>query len=166
MLLANRLADGLRIAEQQTIRKQLTPSDIRWSSLPVALPLARHLNEEDVLRKLKETPPKGTISYADQLAFLRRMQQGHKIAISCLSIGEARVLHMPGELFVEYQLAAKAMRQDLHVMMAAYGDYGPGYIGTEQAYSEGGYETQPTSSSVDPSVEPLLLDTLEQLLNP
>lgn len=164
MLLANRLADGMRLAEQQTVRKPLVPSDIRWTSRSVKLPLARHLNEEDLLRKLKETPPKGTISFADQLAFFRRIQQGHTIPISCLSIGEARVLHMPGELFVEYQLAAKGMRQDLQVMMAAYGDYGPGYIGTDRAYTEGGYETLPTSSSVDPSVEPLLLETLEQLL--
>lgn len=164
MLLANRLAEGIRLAEQQTVRKPLVPSDIRWNSRSVKLPLARHLNEEDLLRKLKETPPKGTISFADQLAFYRRIQQGHTIPISCLSIGEARVLHMPGELFIEYQLAAKGMRQDLQVMMAAYGDYGPGYIGTERAYTEGGYETLPTSSSVDPSVEPLLLETLEQLL--
>lgn len=164
MLLANRLAEGIRLAEQQTVRKPLVPSDIRWTSRLIKLPLARHLNEEDLLRKLKETPPKGTISFADQLAFFRRIQQGHTIPISCLSIGEARVLHMPGELFVEYQLAAKGMRQDLQVMMAAYGDYGPGYIGTERAYTEGGYETLPTSSSVDPSVEPLLLETLEQLL--
>jgi len=164
MLLANRLAEGIRLAEQQTVRKPLVPSDIRWNSRSIKLPLARHLNEEDLLRKLKETPPKGTISFADQLAFYRRIQQGHTMPISCLSIGEARVLHMPGELFVEYQLAAKGMRQDLQVMMAAYGDYGPGYIGTEQSYTEGGYETLPTSSSVDPSVEPLLLETLEQLL--
>lgn len=164
MLLANRLAEGIRLAEQQTVRKPLVPSDIRWTSRFIKLPLARHLNEEDLLRKLKETPPKGTISFADQLAFYRRIQQGHTIPISCLSIGEARVLHMPGELFIEYQLAAKGMRQDLQVMMAAYGDYGPGYIGTERAYTEGGYETLPTSSSVDPSVEPLLLETLEQLL--
>ena len=164
MLLANRLAEGIRLAEQQTVRKPLVPSDIRWNSRSIKLPLARHLNEEDLLRKLKETPPKGTISFADQLAFYRRIQQGHTIPISCLSIGEARVLHMPGELFIEYQLAAKGMRQDLQVMMAAYGDYGPGYIGTERSYTEGGYETLPTSSSVDPSVEPLLLETLEQLL--
>jgi hypothetical protein len=66
-------------------------------------------------------------------------------------------------LFVEYQLAAKAMRPDLNVMMAAYGDYGPGYIGTERAYQEGGYETQASSSNVDPSVESLLIDVLGQL---
>jgi hypothetical protein len=74
------------------------------------------------------------------------------------------MLHLPGELFVEYQLAAKAMRPDLHVMMAAYGDYGPGYIGTAAAYPEGGYETGPTASSVAPEVELVLLDAIKKLL--
>ena len=164
MILANRLADGMRLAEQNTARVPLDPSMVQWTKKSITLPVARHLNEEDLLQKLKSTPPKGTISFADQLAFLRRMKEGQTIDITCLSIGNARVLHMPGELFVEYQLAAKGMRQDLHVMMAAYGDYGPGYIGTEVSYAQGGYETLPTSSSVDPSVEPLLIETLEQLL--
>ena len=31
---------------------------------------------------------------------------------------------MPGELFVEYQLAAQQMRPNDFVAMAAYGDYG------------------------------------------
>jgi hypothetical protein len=74
------------------------------------------------------------------------------------------MLHLPGELFVEYQLNAKAMRTDLHVMMAAYGDYGPGYIGTAAAYPEGGYETGPTSSSVSPEAEAILLDAMRKLL--
>ena len=52
---------------------------------------------------------------------------------------------MPGELFIEYQLAAEKMRPDATVCMAAYGDYGPGYIGTEIAYTQGGYETGPVS---------------------
>jgi hypothetical protein len=40
-------------------------------------------------------------------------------------------LHLPGELFVEYELAAQAMRPDRFVAVAGYGDYTPGYIGTE-----------------------------------
>jgi hypothetical protein len=76
------------------------------------------------------------------------------------------MLHLPGELFVEYQLAAKAMRPDLHVLMAAYGDYGPGYIGTTAAYPEGGYETGPTSSNVAPEVEPILMSAMKKLLTP
>ena len=74
------------------------------------------------------------------------------------------MLHLPGELFVEYQLAAKSMRPDLHVMMAAYGNYGPGYIGTAAAYPEGGYETGATSSNVAPEVEPILMDAMKKLL--
>ena len=74
------------------------------------------------------------------------------------------MLHLPGELFVEYQLAAQKLRPDLFVAMAAYGDYGPGYIGTEVAYPQGGYETGPSSSLVAPSVERVLMDAIKRLL--
>jgi hypothetical protein len=84
--------------------------------------------------------------------------------MACLKLGRARILHMPGELFVEYQLAAKAARPDLFVAMAAYGDYGPWYIGTAVAYEQGGYETQPDSSNVAPEVEPVLLGAMRKLL--
>ena len=56
------------------------------------------------------------------------------------------------------------MRPDLFVAMAAYGDYAPGYIGTEVAYSQGGYETSPSASSVAPGVEAVLMDAIERLL--
>jgi hypothetical protein len=49
-------------------------------------------------------------------------------------------------------------------MMAAYGNYGPGYIGTAAAYPEGGYETGPTSSNVAPDVEKVLTDAMQRLL--
>jgi hypothetical protein len=48
--------------------------------------------------------------------------------------------------------------------VAAYGDYGPGYICTEVAYSQGGYETSPTSSLVAPGVERVLTDDIRHLL--
>jgi hypothetical protein len=163
MILATRLADAMRQAHASTQRFPLSSDDVTWNSLPVTLPTARHLIETDLVAKLRQGPAKGYVSLADQLAYLRRVQAGHKIDISCLGVGKARCLHLPGELFVEYQLAAKAMRPDLSVMMAAYGDYGPGYIGTERAYQEGGYETQASSSNVDPSVESLLIDVLGQL---
>ena len=40
---------------------------------------------------------------------------------------------------------ASTIPEDNPVMMAAYGDYGMGYIGTEIAYTQGGYETGPVS---------------------
>mgnify|MGYP001607538304 CR=1 FL=1 len=97
------------------------------------------------------------------LVFLRRMQEGHRIPVTCLQLGSARVLHLPGELFVEYQLAAQQMRPGEFVAMAAYGDYGPGYIGTAIAYRQGGYETG-IVSRVAPAVETVLTDAMRDLL--
>lgn len=164
MILATRLASGMRDAYANAIRTPLNAEEIDWRSELVSLPLGLHMKQSDLIEKLKAADPRGYISYADQLAWLERVEAGHKIDITCLRVGDTRMLHLPGELFVEYQLAAKAMRPDLHVMMAAYGDYGPGYIGTAVAYPEGGYETSPTSSSVAPEVEQVLLGAMEKLL--
>jgi hypothetical protein len=164
MILATRLAAGMREAYEKTTKVPVTALDIGWDSVPVTLPLAAHLNEEDLIAKLKATPPKGYISYADQLAWMRWSKAGHQIDIRCLRVGDTRMVQMPGELFVEYQLAAKKMRPDLHVMMAAYGQYGPGYIGTAAAYPQGGYEVGPTSSNVAPEVEAVLTGAMKKLL--
>ena len=164
LLLAGRLADGMKRAFEMVQKAPLAASDIGWQSIPVALPLAGHLSEAKLMEALRTEPARGYIAIVDQLAWVKRCQSGTKIPITCLRVGDARVLHLPGELFVEYQLAAKAMRPDLHVMMAAYGDYGPGYIGVASAYPEGGYETGPGASGVAPQVEPVLMSAMRQLL--
>jgi len=46
-------------------------------------------------------------SAANQLAWLRRTKFGHKVKISTLKPGNVWLLNLPGEAFVEYQLAAK-----------------------------------------------------------
>jgi len=142
----------------------VTPSDIGWSVAPVAIPAADHLDEQKLRENLKEWKPSQYWGSPDELAFLLRCKNGHKTDLSCLKVGDTRIIHMPGELFVEYQLAAKAMRPDLHVAMAAYGDYGPGYIGTEVAYGQGGYETSQRASNVAPSCEQVLMDGMKELL--
>ena len=137
-----------------------------WSVEPVSLPLRDSLNEQELLAKLKDQsqPPKIRIRAARDLIFVRRMKSGHRIPLTCLKLGAARVLHMPGELFVEYQIAAQEMRPDSFVAMAAYGDYGPGYIGTEIAYNQGGYETG-VVSRVSPAVERVLMKAMKGLLD-
>ncbi len=47
---------------------------------------------------------------------------------------------------------------------AAYGDYGPGYIGPAVTYEEGGYEASPGSSNVAPQVEDVLMQGMRKLL--
>jgi hypothetical protein len=105
-----------------------------------------------------------TFALARGLAWLHLRRQGRTIDLSELRLGQASILHLPGELFVEYQLFAQRLRPDLFVAMAAYGDYGPGYIGTRIAYTQGGYETG-AASRVAPDVEDVLVAGLRELLD-
>ena len=137
-----------------------------WTVERVALPPSRHLSADQLEGELKGRDPKvATLGDASRLAWLRRCQAGHKVEVTCLKLNRARILHMPGELFVEYQLAAKAQRPDLFVAMAAYGDYAPWYIGTAIAYEQGGYETEPRSSNVAPEVEGVLMEAIRKVLS-
>jgi hypothetical protein len=145
----------MRQAWANTKRDAIEATAIDWTVETVALPPSKHL---DAIEKAGKFP---TQWEASRVAWLRRCRAGHKVDVACLKLGRARVLHMPGELFVEYQLAAKALRPDLFVAMAAYGDYAPWYIGTAVAYEEGGYETEPRSSNVAPEVEGVLMGAIK-----
>ncbi len=166
-VLAQRLAEGMQQAWQSQVKQPISSADVRWQVVPVTMPVRDTLVEEQLVAKLGDPKMQQSdrMRAARDLTFLRRTQGGHQILISCLSLGGARILHMPGELFVEYQLAAQQMRPDNWVAMAAYGDYGPGYIGTSIAYSQGGYETG-IVSRVAPSVEQVLTDAMKTLLQP
>lgn len=164
LALALRLADGMKHAWEATVKTPLAQADVAWRVERVALPPGKHLDEAKLRAELPKVKSVPFLGPADVLAFLLRAKTGHQTEISCLALGGARMLHLPGELFVEYQLAAKAMRPDLHVVLAAYGDYGPAYIGTARAYAEGGYETSPRSSNVAPGVEAVLMGAMQRLL--
>ena len=164
-ILASRLAAGMRLAWESQKKHPLRAADVGWIVVPVAMPVRDTLVDENLLAKITDDKLKDLdrLRAARDLTFLRRTVGGHRISLSCLRLGTARVLHMPGELFVEYQLTAQQLRPDDFVAMAAYGDYGTGYIGTEIAYSQGGYETG-IVSRVAPSVEGVLIDAMKQLL--
>jgi hypothetical protein len=165
-VLAERLADGMRRAWESTQRQPISAADVTWAVESVALPPAKHLTVAKLESELKERGGAFVAAgVASRLAWLRRCQAGHQLDVQCLGLGRARILHLPGELFVEYQLAAKAMRPDRFVALAAYGDYAPWYIGTEVAYEQGGYETGPDASNVAPEVEAVLMAAIRKLLN-
>lgn len=165
-VLANRMLKGMQQAAANRTFQPITGSDLRWYSTSVTLPLGDHLIEQNLQKILGDKDADaGTLkTAAKHLAWLRRTKAGHQIDIGCLALGNARILFLPGELFVEYQLAAQQMAPSLFVAMAAYGDYGPGYIGTEIAYSQGGYESSERASRVAPGVEKVLRDAMKGLL--
>ena len=162
-ILGQRMADGMKRALENGKKIEITSGMADWETCPVALPAATHV--ADIEKKIKDTDLAFNFlpNNMGKLAWYKRSQEGRTIDLGCLTLGDARVLFMPGELFVEYQLAAKKMRPDLFVAMAAYGDYGPFYIGTREAYSQGGYEIN--TSPVTSEVESVLMDGMRKLLH-
>lgn len=165
-ILAKRLAAGMKAAWDSQKKTPVTSLHLDWKFEPVSLPVRCSIDEANELKKLANTKliPRDRCFAARAIAFKRRVESGRKININCLSIADARVLYMPGELFVEYQLAAQRMRPDLFVATAAYGQYSPGYIGTKIAYTQGGYETGKVSR-VGPGAEDVLLGAVRKLLS-
>lgn len=165
LVLAERLADGMKRAWDATQREAINARDVEWLIEPVSLPPAKYLYQMQ-----KDLPVNDSIllknnDVARKMAWLKRCESGKKLDIACLKIKNARILYMPGELFVEYQLAAKAERPDLFVAMAAYGDLGTGYVGTMQAYGKGGYEVSDLASNVAPEVEGVLTKAIRNILH-
>jgi hypothetical protein len=167
-VLAQRMADGMRRAWEATQKKPIRAADLDWQVVPVSLPPGAHLVREKIDAELADEKADARIrlNAASKLAFMNRMESGHQIEVSRLLLGSVAILHLPGELFVEYQLAAQKMRPDLTVCMAAYGDYAPFYIGTEISYSQGGYEVSAYNSYTAPQVEHVLMDAIRKLLSP
>jgi hypothetical protein len=102
------------------------------------------------------------LSSALALAWLERLRSRPTVDLTRLRIGPADILHLPGEPFIEYQLHAQSARPDRFVAVAGYGEGGPGYICTDAAIAEGGYE--PTMSLVGPPSEAALKSAIEELL--
>ena len=163
-ILAERLADGMKRAWESTIKEKITSGDISWNIEQVALPAAKHFESLGDELKNKADNPIFISNNISKVIWYERCMAGRKIDICCLSLGRARILHMPGELFVEYQLAARAERPDLFVAMAAYGDYGPEYICTDIAYQQGGYEGS-DASGVAPGSEKIIMEAIKNLLH-
>ncbi len=162
-VLADRVAAGMKAAWESTEKAPLLAGGITWAVEELALPVSEDMDEGELVEVIADrvAPPPSRYMAAKHLAWLRRCRSGDTVEIACLGLNGVRVLHMPGELFVEYQLAAQEMRRDLFVAMAAYGDYAPGYIGTEISYSQGGYESSPGASKVSPAVEGVLMGAMK-----
>ncbi len=114
-----------------------------WRFEAVNLPIRKEaaFGEEESKRVLGDTNATTAKrnNAAFQLAWLKR--KDIPIELNCLDFGAAGInLFLPGESFIEYQLAAQKMRPEAVVNVAAYGDGGPGYIPTARAFLEGGYE--------------------------
>lgn len=163
--LTGRIHAGMTQAWESQEKMILHAEDLTWTVAPTRLPWSGRYTEASLHAELTnpETTTKNRIRAARDMVYLRRWREGRDIDLHCLGLGNARLLFFPGELFVEYQLAAKALDSSRFITLAAYGDGGPGYIGTEVAYSQGGYEVGRVSRTA-PEVETVLTAVIRRLV--
>jgi hypothetical protein len=163
-VLAKRLEEGMRKAWESSER---IPADgsLDWVVEPVSLPTRSEISVEAERARLAATDlAEGErVGAAWKLAWLNRAAT--PIELARLRVGTFQFLMLPGELFVEYQLAAQDLAPQDFVCVAAYADYGPCYIGTAAAYAEGGYEMEVDSAHCGPEVEPVLMDAIGKLVD-
>ena len=160
-IIAQRLEDGMKKAWENTVKSPVSASDVSWKVVPVELPAKSNLDSIKYL--LHKEPSTFLANNTSKYVWNQRVKAGKKIDFTSLSIGKVRTVQLPGEPFIEYQLAAKKMRPDLFVTVAGYGDYAPGYICTAKAYEEGGYEPG-MASAVTADAEKVMLDAIQKLL--
>ncbi len=160
--LTERLFTGMQAAANHT--KLLPLERIGWRTVPVKFEARTDDGYDPVKNRATLLDPKASDDQraraASRLACARRLQQ--PIPLSCLELGPVRIVHLPGEPMVEFQLFAQQLLPDCFVAVAGYGLGTPGYICTEVAFDEGGYE--PTASAVVPASEHVFKKAIRQLL--
>jgi hypothetical protein len=159
--LTRRLRDAMAESEENATKEPIR--EIAWRSGSIPLAPRRDLREDRLLATLEDRSRRETErkSAALKLAFLRRAQN-EPVAVSCLSVNDAaRILHLPGEPFVEYQLHAQRRSPERFVAVSGYGDCGMGYLPLERSFAEGGYE--PTEACAEPSSQSRLENAIAEL---
>ncbi|HRP32826.1 MAG TPA: hypothetical protein PKV73_13090 [Agriterribacter sp.] len=165
-VLADRVEKAMLEAWNNTQKSRINSKDIHWRTDAVVLPLGKNIVESELRATLaNENKSKAEkMAAAEKLAWCLQSKTGKRVTISSLQMGKTWLLNLPGELFVEYQLAAQKMKPGEQVCTAAYEEYGPGYIGTRIAYSQGGYETSDIVSGVAPEVEDVIMAAIQKVL--
>jgi hypothetical protein len=136
-VLAERIYTGMAAAWKGT--KKVAVKECTFRSVPLALEprTSEGFSEEALLKRLKDDPkPFGQCLAALGLSWRKRCAAGTPIDLPVLDFGSACIALLPAESYVEYQLAAQKVRPDGFVLVAGYGECGPGYIPTERAWME------------------------------
>jgi hypothetical protein len=135
-VLADRIFRAMKSAWKATKRTPITRLGFR--SIPYRLePRAGAFTVENLKKRLKEDKrPFGQCLAALGLSWRKRADGGHKLDLPVIDFGAAQLLLLPGESYVEFQLAAQKARETSFVMALGYGESATGYVPTEKAIKE------------------------------
>ncbi len=86
--------------------------------------------------------------YALEVLHLAAMPEHIQTEVQALRVGEAAIVALPGEIFVELGLAIKARSPFAPTLLAELANDYIGYVPTTKAFHEGGYETWAARSAL------------------
>lgn len=136
-VLAERLYQATAAAWRNTTRHAVTDFDFRVIPLRLEPRDGVGFTVADLESKLQtETKPFQQCLAAMGLSWRLRVASGRAIEVPAIDFGFAQMLLLPGEAYVEYQLAAQRTRPGSFVCVAGYGDGATGYIPTEKHVAE------------------------------
>ncbi len=161
-VLTDRVYQGIVRSEQALQRHDV--SSVAWKTAEILPPARSSLSAEALAEQIGNRS--GTVVSRNRpsymLSWLRRLEQRMPIVLSSLHVGPVRLLHLPAECFIEYQLRAQQLQPDRFVATAAYGDGGPWYIPVREEYPAGGYEV--SVAFCEPEIDDLLSLGMKTLL--
>lgn len=162
-VLTSRILAGITASEQNLHPEPI--SSIGWDTVDILPPADKRFDEELLMKQISDKQQsvvnRNRPSYT--VAWIRRAAQNIPITLSGLHVNDISALHLPSESFVEYQLRAQAAAPDRFVACAAYGDGGPWYIPTADAYPQGGYAV--SVAWCDPAIDGMLTGGVQELLS-
>ena len=165
-LLAGRLYAGLLDAWQATQRTPLTKLEFRSTKVRIEPRRDAGFSVAELEAKLTPaTPPHERSLAAMGLSWRQRTDAGHELDVPLIDFGPAQLLLLPGEMYVEYQLAAQQLRPDSFVMVAGVGEAATGYFPIERAWAEKDLNLDDWCW-VAPGSEQPMLDAIRRVLVP
>jgi hypothetical protein len=165
-LFGGRIADGIARAIRSSESSRVEPGPLQWRAFDVRLPFRPRFSLSHAKKRLasKAEPLGHRVLGAWGVASMARAKQVAKVCVQSLRLGPAWVVHLPSEVFVEYQLFAQSLRPEEFVAVAAYGDGKLLYLPTAEAFAQGGYEPSEYACYTTPAVEPVLKKAIASLL--
>ena len=133
-VLGQRLFVGMEAAWKATQRSRLERIAARTVPLPVPPRNERGFTTEDYRREIADLAVPFSTKALNAMGL---SWGGRPLDVPVVDFGHAKLLLLPGETFVQFQLWAQALRPDQFVLAAGYGDAAAGYIPTVTATREG-----------------------------
>ncbi|PCJ60960.1 MAG: hypothetical protein COA79_07840 [Planctomycetota bacterium] len=147
---------------QQEIK--LKPLDkIEWISHSFPVPIKEVKKTKEELEAIITSKDCSSVEKYISGLNLNVLEKGIKeypFKVSSLKLPDSRMMFLPAEMFIEYQIYCQSIMKDEELLVAAYGDGFLAYIPQDEDFEWGGYELNEDWNWVKPGIEKLLKEEL------